>query len=96
MAMQETFEIDGVPAEGYVVPLGTCNLVFAKKGNSLLACGAIDIAALEKLNVAAAKVTGVATLAELLDGQVQAVNQSAARQGATVGQTGREALARMG
>ncbi len=85
-------DINGEAADGYVIPVGACTLVFIKKGEALLACGAIDIAALDKFKVPAAKVTGVATLDELLDGTVRAVNATATQQGAVAGQTGRATL----
>jgi uncharacterized protein YunC (DUF1805 family) len=91
----EKLQIDGQEANGYVIPLETCNLVFVTKGNSLLACGAVDVLVMDKFNVPTAKVTGVATVEDLLNGEVKAVNQAAEARGATVGQSGRDALARM-
>lgn len=88
--------INGESADGYVVPVGECKLVFIKKGQALLACGAIDIEALDKFNVPAAKVTGVSTLDELLDGTVQRVNATATQQGAIAGQSGRSTLETLG
>ncbi len=82
-------------AEGYAIPMDTCHLVFIKKGNGLLACGAFDIGALDKFNVPAAKITGVATLEDLLDGTVVSVNQSGQALGLTTGMTGRDALAQL-
>ena len=95
MTHQE-IEIDGADeARGYVIPLERCNLVFITKHNSLLACGAVDVMALDKLDVPAAKVTGVATTEELLNGEVKAVNDHAAALGVTVGESGRDALAKL-
>lgn len=88
----ETLEINGQPAEAHVITLPACNLVFITKGNALLACGAVDVDALDKFGLPAIKVTGVSTPTELLDGEVKAVNQTAAARGAHVGQTGRDAL----
>ena len=96
MAIHKTLDIDGAPADGYVVPLGTCNLVFICKGNSLLACGAVDIEALNAFHVPAASMSGVATLDDLLAGEVRKVNAAAAALGVAAGQTGREALKKLG
>jgi len=94
--MQQRIEIDGVEAVGYVIPLPSCNLVFVTKGNALLACGAVDVDALDKFGLPAMKVTGVATVDDLLNGEVKAVNLAATACGAAVGQTGRQALAHCG
>jgi uncharacterized protein YunC (DUF1805 family) len=91
--MKETIEVAGAPAEGYVIPMPACNLVFVTKGKALLGCGVLDVSALDKFGVAAIKVTGVASVDDLLNGEVKAVNETAAGFGAAVGQTGREALA---
>ncbi len=91
----EKIEIGDQEADGYVIPLESCNLVFATKGNSLLACGAIDVAAMDKFNVPTAKVTGVSSVDDLLNGEIKAVNQAAEARGVTSGMRGRDALARL-
>lgn len=87
--------IQELDAIGYVIPLRTCKLVFAVKGNSLLACGAVDVHALDKFKVPAAKVTGVATVEDLLEGEIRDVNQGASARGVRPGETGREGLAKL-
>ncbi len=91
----ETFQIDGQEADGYVIPLEQCNLVFVTKGNSLLACGAIDAMAMDKFAVPTAVVTGVSTVHELLNGEVKTVNKAATERGAAPGESGRDALAKL-
>ena len=91
----EKLDIGGQAAEGYVIPLETCNLVFMTQGNSLLACGAVNAMALDTFNVPTATVSGVATVEDLLDGEVKTVNKAAEALGVAPGQTGREALAKL-
>lgn len=79
---------------GYVVPLGSANLVFAVAAGGFLGCGAFDVEALEKFRLPAACVPGVSNLSELLAGRVARVNGSARARGVEPGMTGREALER--
>jgi uncharacterized protein YunC (DUF1805 family) len=82
-------------AVGYVVELGPANLVFATTDVGMVACGAFDVAALDKFNYPAAKVTGVATVDELLAGTVKEANAAARTRGIEAGMTGRAALERL-
>ena len=93
--VNETVQWKNETVEAYTVPMQTCNLVFAIRGNALLACGAFDLAALEKFNVAAAKVTGVSCAEELLAGRVQAVNRCAVERGVSIDELGGDALLKM-
>lgn len=93
--VHETLTIEGCAADGYVIPLETCKLVFITKGNSLLACGAVNATALDKFNVPAATISGVATVDDLLNGEVKAVNTAAAARGVAVGMSGRDALIKL-
>ena len=84
-------------AEGYVIPLGMVNLVFAKTANGMVGCGAFDVMALDKFSYPAAKMKSshggpIATVADLLDGVVREANASAAKRGVKEGMTGKEAL----
>ena len=92
---EQRVEIKDLNAVGYVIPLQTCNLVFAIKENSMLACGAIDIHALNKFKVPAAKVTGVASVEDLLAGEIKDINEGAKERGLCVGISGREGLMKM-
>ena len=55
-------------------------------------CGFINIDAAEKLNVAAATVTGVKTFSDVLDAEVKAVTSKAQTRGVRVGMKGKEAV----
>ncbi len=93
--MHEKLTIEGQPADGYVIRLESCKLVFITKGNSLLACGAVDVMALDTFKVPAAKITGVATVDDLLNGEVKAVNDTASTRGVQIGMSGRDALSKL-
>jgi uncharacterized protein YunC (DUF1805 family) len=87
-------------AQGYEIPLGPVNLVFAVTATGMLACGAFDVAALDRFKYPAARVksaTGapIATVDDLLAGIVKDANEGAAKRGVTVGMTGRQALERL-
>ncbi len=55
-------------------------------------CGFINIDAAEKLDVAAATVTGVKTFSDVLDAEVKAVTSKAQTKGVRVGMKGKEAV----
>ena len=55
-------------------------------------CGFINIDAAEKLNVAAATVTGVKTFNDVLNAEVKAVTSKAQTKGVRVGMKGKEAV----
>jgi uncharacterized protein YunC (DUF1805 family) len=96
----DQFTISGKKFEGHVIPIGPVNLVFARAEKGLVGCGAIDVIALEKFQVPAAKVrpvgtTSVSTIDELLAGEIVAVNQYAQPSGITIGMSGKDALIRL-
>lgn len=93
-------EIDGRPVELVVLPIGPANLVYARTERGLLACGAVDPAALEKFGLAAARVrptrgNSIANLDDLLAGEVREANAKAQTLGIVPGMAGREALKRL-
>lgn len=96
----EQCEVDGRPVELVAMPIGPVSLVYARTSSGLLACGAIDPAALEKFGIPAARVkptTGnsIGNLDDLLAGEVREANAAAEARGVRPGQSGREALARL-
>jgi uncharacterized protein YunC (DUF1805 family) len=95
--MEETIRLKNSEAAGYVVPLGPVNLVWIVARQGLVGCGAFDIKALEKFGYPAARVravgaSSVATLADLLLGEIREANTGAEDIGVAVGMSGREAL----
>jgi uncharacterized protein YunC (DUF1805 family) len=93
-------EIDGIPAQVAVLPIGPVSLVYAKTAKGILACGAIDPAALQKFGLPAARVKpvgspSITSLADLLAGEVREANDAAQALGVTVGMKGREVIAKL-
>ncbi|PTY08927.1 DUF1805 domain-containing protein [Opitutaceae bacterium EW11] len=90
---------NGKPVHVAVLPIGPVNLVYAQTPNGLLACGALDPAALERFGIAAARVkpagASVANYQDLLAGSVREANAPAQARGIRVGMTGEEALKRL-
>lgn len=87
-------------AAGYVVPLGPVNLVWGVARRGMVGCGAFDVRALEKFAYPAARVRpvgspSVATLRDLLSGEISEANSFAAALGIQVGMSGKEALDRL-
>jgi len=96
----EPFVLNGKTFEGHVIPIGSVNLVFARAEKGLVGCGALDVIALEKFQIPAAKVrpvgsSSVSSISELLTGEIVAVNQYAQISGITIGMSGRDALTRL-
>lgn len=92
--------VEGRPAEVVVLPLGPVSLVYARTDHGLLACGAIDPAALERFGIAAARVrpttgSSITNLEDLLAGEVREANGPAQALGLVPGMTGRAAFARL-
>jgi len=68
-------------------------LIIADKG--FVMCGLLNMEAAEKLNVAAAMVSGVKTFEDVLNAQIKAVTSKAQRFRVDVGMKGSEALKQM-
>jgi uncharacterized protein YunC (DUF1805 family) len=84
-------------ADGYVIPLGTLNLVNVVTDTGMVGCGAFDVSALDNFGYPAARVqsavgSGIATIEDLLSGIVKEANAGAIKRGVKVGMTGKEAL----
>ena len=96
MAIQK-IELPSGEAYGYVVELKGVNLVFAVAGGGMLGCGAFNVMVLDKFDYPAATVrstdgTPIASIGDLLAGEVNAANEAAERIGVRQGLRGREAL----
>jgi len=95
--LHEKVQLNNKQAEGYVVPLGPVNLVHVVTDMGMVGCGAFDVAALDPFGYPAARVratrgASVATIDDLLVGEVKDANAAAAELGVKVGMSGREAL----
>jgi len=90
-------QLSGKEADGYIIPLGSVNLVGVITDVGLVGCGAFDVNALNGFGYPAAKVRpasggSIATIDDLLAGIVKEANPSAERLGLKVGMTGKQAL----
>jgi uncharacterized protein YunC (DUF1805 family) len=100
MIHQEVIQLEKGRADGYVVPLGSFHLVWAATRQGMIACGAFDVAALERFRYPAARLKGaggaaIATIEDLLNGEVREANAFAAEKGIVPGMSGREALEKL-
>ena len=94
---EKKFFIGETEVTGYVIPIGKVNLVLAKTENGLVGCGAIDVIALEKFNIPAAKVRpagsdSIRNIEDLLSGMVVVANRDAKEAGICQDITGKTAL----
>jgi len=90
-------KLDSKGCLGVRVDLPGCSsqllLIMAEKG--FVMCGFLNVEAAERLNVAAAVVSGVKTFDDVLNAQIKAVTSKAKGMGVEVGMLGVEALRRM-
>lgn len=89
--------LDGKEITGYIIPIGDVNLVFARTMRGLVGCGAIDVIALEKFKIPAAKVRPTAgdsikNIDDLLSGVVTIANTFARDAGVLQKMSGEQAL----
>lgn len=94
---QQKFSVDEREVTGYCIPIGPVNLVFAQTKNGLVGCGAVDVIALEKFSIPAAKVRpadgdSIRTFEDLFSGIIVISNRFAEERGVQPGLTGRDAL----
>ena len=87
-------------ADGYVISLGPFNLVSVNTDVGMVGCGAFDVAALDSFNYPAARVKStkggpIATIEDLLEGEVKDANEEAVKLGVAKGMSGRQALDKM-
>jgi uncharacterized protein YunC (DUF1805 family) len=97
---QTTVKLSRKQAEAFEIPLGNVNLVFAKTDVGMIACGAIDVMALDRFDYPAARVKAtrgpvIATVDDLLAGEVREANASAQRLGIQPGMPTRTALEKL-
>ena len=95
--IEETIPLRHSDGKGFVIPLGSINLVAVVAKNGLVGCGAFDVSALNNFSYPAAKVrpvTGpsVVTISDLMSGEIKETNAAAQKYGITTGMTGKAAL----
>ena len=91
----EKITVENLDLTGYTIPTPHASLLVIRAPKGLLGCGYINAAVADKLNDAAAIVSGVKTYEDMLNATVKAVSQAAAELGITVGMTGLDALKKM-
>jgi uncharacterized protein YunC (DUF1805 family) len=94
---EEQIALSHGTARGFVIPLGPVNLVGAISPRGMVGCGAIDVQALERFGYPAARVRpskgdSIASIRDLLEGEIKEANPSAAGRGITPGMSGKRAL----
>ncbi len=96
MIVIKQLEVNGKKILGLEVKnLGKAPLIIAKTDKGYVMCGYLNIEVAEKLGDAAAIVSGVSSVEELLEKPVKAVTTKARSLGVEPGMTGREALEKM-
>ncbi|MFH1856340.1 MAG: YunC family protein [Candidatus Omnitrophota bacterium] len=95
--LHQKVKLSNKEADGYVIPIGTLNLVSVVTNVGMVGCGAFDVSALDKFNYPAAivkpaKGNSIAGIEDLLQGIIKDVNEAAVRLGVKVGMSGKEAL----
>ena len=95
--VHQKVQLTSKQADGYVIPLGSVNLVFIATDVGMVGCGALDVMALDAFHYPAARLksrTGnpIATIDDLLAGIVKEANNEAVYRGIYPEMPGREAL----
>lgn len=91
----EKLNIEGMELTGYTVPTPHASLLVIRSPKGMLGCGYINAAVADKLNDAAAIVSGVKNYDDMLAATVHTVSAAAAELGVTAGMTGLDALKKM-
>lgn len=91
----DKINVENLDLTGYTIPTEHASLLVIKAPKGMLGCGYINAAVADKLNDAAAIVSGVKNYDDMLKATVHTVSAAAAELGVTVGMTGLEALKKM-
>jgi uncharacterized protein YunC (DUF1805 family) len=84
--------LDGIPFEFVHVPTHKTHILLIKAAGGFLGCGYFDVSVANRVGDAAAIVTGVKTVEQMLVASVVRVSDRAREAGVTEGMSGREAL----
>ena len=95
--IHEKIKLNHKEADGYVIPLGTLNIVLVVTDTGMVGCGVFDVCALDRFHYPAARIgssTGqaIATVDDLLNGIVKEANDTAQKLGINTGISGKQAL----
>ena len=87
--------LDKKKAVGMEIPLPNANLIMAIGEKGYIMCGYLNLETAEKFEDAAAVVTGVKNIDDLLEAKIIAVTSQAGKRGVKVGMKGKIALAKL-
>ena len=95
----EKIKLSKKEADGYVIPMGSFSIVFARTDTGMVGCGLFDVSVFDKFTYPAVRVKAkaglIATIEDLLDAEVIMLNKSAEKRGIAAGMTGKDALERL-
>ena len=86
MITSSTLDIDSRPVEALCMRLMTKSLVVLRGQKGYIMCGYLNMAAADKFNDVAVKITGVASIEDALNASAVEVSAAAKRLGIRVGQ----------
>lgn len=97
MMIHEKIKLNNKEADGYVIPLGTLNMVMVITDTGMVGCGVFDVYALDRFHYPAARVRSsmggtIANVDDLLKGIVKDANDTAQKLGINTGMSGKQAL----
>jgi len=87
-----TLTIDNIEFDCVHVPTAKTNILLIKAAGGFLACGYFDVTVSDRVGDAAAIVTGVKTIEQMLTSPVVRLSARAREAGVKEGMSGREAL----
>lgn len=87
-----TLTLDGIDFEAVHVPTAKTNVLLIKAAGGFLGCGYFDVNVANRVGDAAAIVTGVKTVEQMLEAPIVRLSEKAHEAGVREGMTGREAL----
>ena len=91
----EKITVENLDLTGYTIPTPHASLLVIRAPKGLLGCGYINVEIADKLDDAAAIVSGVKNYDDMLKATVHTVSAAAAELGITAGMTGLDALKKM-
>jgi uncharacterized protein YunC (DUF1805 family) len=87
--------LDGSTFDAIHIPTEKTNILLVKAAGGFVGCGYFDVAVADRVGDAAAIVTGVKTIDDLLAAPIVRLSERARAAGVVEGMTGREALLRL-
>jgi uncharacterized protein YunC (DUF1805 family) len=92
----ETLTIDGQEHQAIHLPTTSSAVLLIQADQGFLGCGYFSLETADKLGEAVAIVRGVKSFEDMLVAEVQGVSARATELGVTIGDSGREAIKKLG